>query len=279
MLKRLTAGLCFLAACHAPTRAAVTAGAPPAPAPLRIVTVDYAFDSVPDTVAAGNRIVELVNHGHQSHMIALEHIDSGHTMDEFVHAVQADSNVTWIADHGGPNLTLPGDSTKMEVALPAGVYAITCWVLDSAGKPHVMLGMMKALNVVATTAVDQPDPVTDDTVALTRYRFTLGHPLTAGAHVLRIENADSQAIDHDFVILHILPGHTVDDAMHWLDTMQGTPASFETAGSVSGIGPGQHVELFANLVSGNYAIVCLMPDNGDGKPHYRHGMVSPFTVE
>ncbi len=277
MFKYLTVGLAVLCACHAPVKPALLDAA--APTPLRIVAVDYAFDSVADTVSGGNRTVRLVNHGHQAHMVALLRMDSTHSVPEFVRELQAGRTPTWVVDHGGPHLTLPGDSTTMDVALPAGSYAITCWVLDSAGAPHISIGMIRPLEIVPPTGTEQSEPIADDTVQLTSYRLALAHPLTAGAHVLRIENVDSGSIDHDMVVVHLLPGHTLVEAEKWLDTTEGTPASFDTPGGVTGIVPGHHVDLDATLVPGNYAILCMMPDRGDKKPHYRHGMVMPFTVQ
>jgi uncharacterized cupredoxin-like copper-binding protein len=276
MFRYLAVSLLLLCGCHVAGKSAPAAVS--AATPLRIVTVDYAFDSIADTVASGNRMVTIVNHGHQAHMVALYRLDPGHTVDEFLHEVRARRTPGWAVDHGGPNLTLPGDSTTMEMALPAGTYAITCWVLDSAGAPHIMIGMLKGLDVAPRSAVDEPDPITDDTVRLASYHLLPSHPLVAGPHVLRVENIDSGTITHDLMIMRITPGHTLDEALDWLDTMRGTTTAFETAGSVSGIEPGGHVALFANLSPGNYALLCLMPDHADGKRHYRHGMVSPFTV-
>lgn len=277
MFKYLTLGLVGLCACHTPDKASPMAVT--TPTPLRIVAVDYAFDSVADTVAGGNRTVRLVNHGHQAHMIALMRMDSTHSVAEYVRELHAGHSPVWVEDHGGPHLTLPGDSTTMEVTLPAGSYAITCWVLDSMGAPHIKIGMIRQLDVVQSSGAAQPEPVADDTVTLTSYRLALAHPLTAGAHVLRIENVDSGTIDHDLVIIHVLPGHTLDEVEDWLGTTHGTPVSFDSPGGVTGIMPGHHAELYATLVPGNYAILCMMPDHADSKPHYRHGMVSAFTVQ
>ena len=34
-----------------------------------------------------------------------------------------------------------------------------------------------------------------------------------------------------------------------------------------------------DLVPGDYALLCFVPDMHDGKPRLMHGMVKPFTVE
>jgi hypothetical protein len=34
-----------------------------------------------------------------------------------------------------------------------------------------------------------------------------------------------------------------------------------------------------DLASGNYGLICFVPDAKDGKPHLAHGMMQDFKVE
>jgi plastocyanin len=275
MIRPLALLAVILTACRAAPTATKSALAE---APIRITAVDFAFGNLPDTISSGEHTVRLVNTGREPHMVAFTEIDSSHTVADLIHAIAANQDVKWAVEHGGPQMTPPGDSVTTMLELPAGLYAVICWVPDSAGRPHVALGMIKALEVVPDTAPSVAEPVADDTLATRSFTLAASHPLTTGAHVLRVDNVDGAGVNHDVLIVRLRPGHTVDEAMTWLDSFHGSPATFDVVGGTTGIPPGQHVELPLTLINGQYAVLCIMPDSA-GKGHFRHGMVTTFAVE
>jgi hypothetical protein len=42
--------------------------------------------------------------------------------------------------------------------------------------------------------------------------------------------------------------------------------------------PGDRELFGVNLEPGEYALLCFVPDDEDGKPHIQHGMAKQFTV-
>src|SRR3989442_1095938 len=57
------------------------------------------------------------------------------------------------------------------------------------------------------------EPATDVTIKLTDYDFQLSQPLTAGKHVVRVENTGAQA--HEIVIAALSAGKTLQDFIAW----------------------------------------------------------------
>ena len=51
---------------------------------------------------------------------------------------------------------------------------------------------------------------------------------------------------------------------------------------VSGFGdfyPGKEAWVELHLTPGKYFIICGVEAKADGRPHYKHGMVSEFTIQ
>jgi hypothetical protein len=88
---------------------------------------------------------------------------------------------------------------------------------------------------------------------------------------------NSAAQPHEVEVVRLAPGKTAQDLAAWMQNMQGPPP----ASAIGGIAAMEHgtVQSFtADFTPGNYVLVCFLPDAGDGKPHFMHGMVHPFTV-
>lgn len=274
-LRRLAAAILVLAACRGETglrgAPATTGGS------IRLVATEYAFAGVPDTVQAGWHKVLVVNQGAEPHMSVLARLDSGKTVAEFVAAMKADSNVGWAPEFGGPNAVFPGDSIAAAVHLSAGRYVVVCFVPDSAGRYHLLDGMISPFTVADNGQPAMAEPAGADTIHLTSYQIAFTSPPTAGTHVYRVENHDPGATHHDLVIVRLADGKTRQDAIAWLGA-SGGPPPFAVAGATTGMLPGFHDYVYLNLRPGEYLALCFMPDAADGKPHWLHGMVQSFTV-
>src|SRR5712691_3280239 len=116
---------------------------------------------------------------------------------------------------GGSNAVTRGDTAIATQMLEPGSYLFVCWIPSLDGVPHVMKGMMHPL-VVTAGAAPAPaaaQPAADVTIRLTDYDFQLSQPLTAGKHVVRVENTGAQA--HEIVIAALTPGKTLQDFIAW----------------------------------------------------------------
>src|SRR5207244_2767581 len=112
---------------------------------------------------------------------------------------------------------------------------------------------------------------------LTDYDFQLSQPLTAGKHVVRVENTGAQA--HEIVIAALSAGKTLQDFITWeAGGEKGPLPTGEWLGGVTTLDVGGHSQFAATFAPGSYLLLCFWPDAKDGKPHIMHGMAKQITI-
>src|SRR6266480_4896978 len=222
------------------------------PSLITITATDYAF-GVPDTVPAGLTTFRLVNQGKELHHANLVRLGEG-------------------------NAVTLGDTGVATQMLEPGSYVFVCWIPSLDGVPHVMKGMLHALLVTPGAAASSAaEPATDVTIKLTDYDFQLSQPLTAGKHVVRVENTGAQA--HEIVIAALSAGKTLQDFIAWeAGGEKGPLPTGEWLGGVTTLDVGGHSQFAATFAPGSYLLLCFWPDAKDGKPHLMHGMGKEITV-
>jgi hypothetical protein len=270
------AGLAAIAACNRP--------APQAKGPnvVTITTTEYAF-AMPDTVPAGLTTLRLVNQGKELHHASLVRLGEGKTMADFQTGLAAAMKrhappPPWMTLVGGPNTVTPGDTGVTTQNLESGRYVVVCWIPSLDGIPHVMKGMFHPLAVTAPAAPSiAAELATDVTIRLTDYAFQLSQPLSAGKHVVRVENTGAQG--HEIVIAALAPGKTVQDFTAWEAGGENGPVpTGRWLGGLTTIDAGAHSQFTTTLAPGNYLLLCFWPDAKDGKPHIEHGMAREIAV-
>src|SRR2546430_12882741 len=193
---------------------------PPRPAGRNVVTItatDYAF-GMPDTIPAGLTTFRLVNQGKELHHASLVRLGAGKSAAAFqaglAAALQSHAPPpAWMAFVGGPNAVTVGDTATATQVVEPGSYVLVCWIPSLDGTPHGMKGMLHPLVVTASAAPVAPAPAADVTITLTDYDFQLSQPLTAGRHVVRVDNVGAQG--HEVVIAALAPGKTLHDFIAW----------------------------------------------------------------
>lgn len=269
-------------AMKAPAASATPAAAPAAPAAIRQVSFtaqDYSYTG-PDTIAGGVIRIDLENKGPSVHHLTLVRLDPGHTFAEFkaglMHMKPTTPLPPWAHFVGGPNAAMPGGSSNATLDLQPGNYAMLCMIPAADGQPHFMKGMIRALTVTAPTGPAATLPAGDDTIQLVDYGYVPAHPLTAGHHVLRVVNNGKQW--HEMLIIKLDPGKTAMEFGNWADGgLKGVPPG-SVLGGVTGMEVGHQEDVDVDFAPGSYALICFMPDVKDGRPHYLHGMIYPFTI-
>jgi uncharacterized cupredoxin-like copper-binding protein len=243
-----------------------------------VTAADYAFQA-PDSITAGLEMFHLVNQGPSIHHIQIVQLDSGKTLADLMTALKNPGPPpAWAHMIGGPNAAAPTgvDTTVAYLTLAAGNYALICLVPDSAGVPHFVKGMARALVVTPSAATPATEPQADVVVHLTDYAFAVTGSLTAGTHTIRVVNDGPQA--HEMVMASLAPRKKATDLVKWVDAgMRGMPPG-KPIGGTSALDPHGHVTLAATFAKGNYALICFLPDAKDGKEHSQHGMVKDLTV-
>lgn len=259
-----------------------TPAAAPAAREVTIRANDYAFEA-PDTIEAGLTALHFVNEGSTVHQAQLVRIDSGRTVREAVAAAIASAKLPpWLVPAGGPTGTNPHGAVTETQELAPGNYLLLCFVDLPGHVLHTRRGMLHPLVVTAARRPDAAPPHPDITVTLRSYAFDLSAPLTAGPHTFRVAFTPGDAQPHEFVLLRLEPGKTMQDFRTFLAQAEaGTakgPPPMHTVGGVSAIGPGVEAYFTADIAAGDYVLSCFVVDAGDGKPHFLHGMMQAIHV-
>ncbi len=181
-----------------------------------------------------------------------------------------------VKDWGGPNITMPGDSSEAIVQLQPGRYGLSCWINATDGKPHVMKGMLSLIDVKRTSR-GSVEPYADLVLHAKDFSLAFHTEPTTGHHLVRFENTGPQ--EHDVQIVRLRPGETVEAIRKWAAAgLVGAPPVGQLVGGAVGIDRGNRVWFPLDLRPGRYAMFCFVPDAKDEKPHILHGMVREFTV-
>jgi uncharacterized cupredoxin-like copper-binding protein len=246
----------------------------PDPAPMQemaVATADFSF-AAPRTVPAGLTRIVLRNQGSTYHHVQLVRLAPGHTYEEYLERLAArDFAPAWATFVGGPESPEKGREAEATVMLAEGEYVIMCLISGADHVPHVAKGMSAPLTVGPPAT-----PVADVRMILREYAFEIEPTLSAGRHTLRIENRGTQV--HHVAIVKLGRGRTAQQALEWAASLEGTPPD-HILGGTTGIAPGLTNHVTMDFESGEYALICFVPDTKDGKSHARHGMIRQITVQ
>jgi uncharacterized cupredoxin-like copper-binding protein len=274
-------GLALLGGCTKAEKpaeqAAAAPAAAPAPAPpptVHVVANDFSFQA-PDTVAGGLTTFHLMNSGKELHQVVLLRLAPGQTMADLKKMNLMAPPPPELHLIGGPSPVVPGGTAAATVDLAPGQYVMLCGIPSPDGTPHMAKGMMRALTVTAPTGPIAA-PVPDVTITLTDYKFTPSAPLTAGHHLIKVENTGTQW--HEMTFVKLQPGKTVQEFAKWGEKLVGPPPGAPING-ISSLSVGEVNYIEVDLTPGDYGFLCFLPDVKDHKPHLAHGMIQQFTVK
>src|SRR5437016_14097066 len=252
------------------------------PSLITITATDYAF-CVPDTLPAGLTTFRLVNQGKELQHANLVRLGEGKTVGDFHAGLAAAMKnhtppPTWMGFAGGPNAVTLGDTGVATQMLEPGSYVFVCWMPALNGVPHFVKGMLHPLLVTPGAAAPAAaEPATDVTIKLTDYDFQLSQPLTAGKHVVRVDNTGAQA--HEIVIAALSAGKTLQDFIAWEAGGENGPLQTGAwLGGGTSIDVGGHSQFAVTFARGSYLLLCFWPDAKDGKPPIMHGMAKQITI-
>ena len=241
---------------------------------------EYGFRGA-DHLDPGMVNFQLVNTGKESHQMQLVRLEEGHTAAEFAAAIKADPVHVpgWSRLVGGPNGVVAGERASTLQVLTPGDYVLVCWMPNAAGIAHLNLGMTKSVTVTAGAPEPAPEIVPDITITLADFSYKLSKPITAGNHIIRVDNGGHQV--HETLVVQ-LPAKGSVKAFGAALT-PGKPSSGpppgKPIGGVVGLAPGDHGFFQMAFTPGHYGLLCLFPDQKTGKPHFEEGMTLEFDVK
>lgn len=237
---------------------------------------DFAFDA-PDTIQSGPTTFRLVNEGPDLHHVQLVRLEGGHSFDDLMKYMAANGQPpAWSVEVGGPNTPNPGAESNGSLDLKPGEYALLCVIPAPDGQPHVMKGMSKPLTVVPATGPARAMPEADVVMTLDDYSFAAAPEIRAGQRTIRVENRAAQP--HEVLFAKLAPGKTAADLLGWITKPQGPPPA-DLLGGTTAFRAGESNTVSIDFQPGEYALLCFIPDAGDGQPHVAHGMVRQITVQ
>jgi hypothetical protein len=267
---------------HPPTPAPTEASSQPAGSTLpeiKVDAADYAY-TAPETVNAGWVRVILSNSGQEPHHVQFLRLNDGVTIDQFEQALkQAEGPALAMTKQvGGVGAIHPGGTAQSVINLPAGQYVILCLIPSPSDHvAHHAKGMIKGLTVQDAKAATGAEPAANLTVRLQDYTFDLPAALPAGPLTIKVINAGPEA--HEFNLLKLADGKTLEDVTKFLSGEASGPPPFAPVGGMNGLGVGVTGYAEVNLEPGKYVAICNIPSpKAEGHPHFMLGMIKEFSV-
>jgi hypothetical protein len=221
------------------------------------ITAGDFFFTAPDSVPAGLTTFQLKQIGAFTHDLSILQLPPGKSVAEFAALVEAGEPRPWAKNLGGPGFIDPPLSTNVTLVLEPGMYALACFVTTPKDPPE-HLRMVKPLQVVASTTALSREPPTDLVIRILDDGYEFSPSLSAGRHLLRVENATTQR--RLFRMERVLPGRTPEEAIAWGRqrlTVPDTVRPTESKGRLSGFEPGQHLIMTVDLEPGTYLVSSL----------------------
>jgi hypothetical protein len=247
---------------------------------ITLTAIDYAFDA-PEAIPAGWTTFRLVNRGTQLHTAQLVRLEEGHTLSEFLVAYEhawrtIGPRPKWGKRMGGPGAVEPNGSSNATMYLEPGNYAWYCPMNIEDGVPHVFGKGMARPFVVQPPESPTPKrgPQSTLVIQLSDYAFTLSAPVTAGRHVIKLENVGVEP--HELGLIRLAPGKTLEDFRAWARDFQGPPPG-QVLGGVNALATGAEAYFEVELTPGDYVLLCFVTAP-DGRPHADHGMIQGLRV-
>jgi hypothetical protein len=114
---------------------------------VEMTLVDYDFKlSAPLT--AGHHVIRVTNGAKQPHELVFVRLEPGKTPEDFARWGEHQVGLAPGTLHGGISGIMPGTVAYVAVDLPAGDYALLCFVPDMKdGKAHYVHGMKKRMKI------------------------------------------------------------------------------------------------------------------------------------
>jgi uncharacterized cupredoxin-like copper-binding protein len=251
--------------------------AAPVAAPPRVIQIaahDFSY-TMPDSLPAGVYTFEMTNDGREEHHAVFLRLEQGKRLADLLAAMRPDAPFpSWAVFIGGPEGPTPGRTARATMPLAPGRYAVLCFIPSADGAPHFAKGMTKEFTVTGKR-LEGSLPRADAELVLKDYDFAFSKPLRAGRQTVEVRVLNGQP--HEIAVHKLAPGKTLTDYLHWLQKPEG-PEPARLWGGIAPIAAGESAQFTLDLEPGEYALLCHIPDQKDGKPHIMHGMARALTI-
>lgn len=245
---------------------------------IKIDAADFSY-AAPETISEGWVRVTLTNSGKEPHHVQFLRLNDGVTLEQFESTLKQGEGpaLAMTKQQGGVGAVAPGMSVEAIINLPAGQYVILCFIPSPTDHvPHHAKGMIKGLTV-SESSNTASEPTADLTVTMKDFNYDLPESLSAGPMTIKVVNNGPES--HEFNLLKLPEGKTLNDVTQFLKTPDGPPP-FIPVGGMNGLDVGMTGYLQLDLEPGNYVAICNIPSpKAEGHPHFTLGMIKVFTVK
>lgn len=259
---------------------AAACGGDEEPEQLTITATDFAF-AVEGELTPGTTEIRLENDGQFEHHVQLLRIDGDQTVEEAIEAIEGEPP-DWLTPYGGVAPLAPGESATVVDRLPAGRYALVCFIDEPDGVPHFAKGMVAEFTLRGDeNESDLPEAdieiVGTDDGSGSSYAFQAPASVEAGELNIRLSNEGTEG--HEVGLVRVPDGTTVEQLLGVFSGETEPPPGFDAVslGGVQGIDPGASQIATLDLEPGSYVLLCGIP-NAEGVPHAFLGMARALTV-
>lgn len=242
------------------------------------VAADYRYEG-PKVLRPGLHSIVLENVGAEPHHVQFARLEDGVSPDAFFGSLaeEGEAALRFVTLTGGVGMIPPGATAETLVEFPSeGTYVLLCFLPNAEGVPHLALGMADVIEVSgeATTA---EAPAADVEVRMFDFAYSMPDTVRAGLTTWKVVNDGPQP--HEMIVLKLNDGVDFAELLAHLQENgeHGMPAV--PIGGVQGLTEGHAGYWTYDLVPGEYAVLCVIPDPETGQPHLALGMIAPFTVE
>ncbi len=249
-----------------------------------IEAFDFGFKTL-GSIPGGLTRVQMKNTGKELHHAQFMLLNTGVSIEQLGAAFQKgpDAAFALATFPGGPGAVLPGGSSEVILNLKEGQYVLACFISGEDNIPHLAKGMLMPLKVTAPPAGAASAPAVNGTITMVDFNFDMPATIPAGKSMYTIANTGAQF--HEFNLVQIAPGKTVDDVKKFLDAPAGAPVSGPPPGlpigGMQALTRGNTGIVVLDLKPGDYAAICNVPDQSkpNGDSHLHLGMIKGFTVK
>jgi hypothetical protein len=256
---------------------------------LEIDATEYVFEISPDPSAPlkpGWTLLKFRNLGGEAHQAMFAQLKEGTDLAELAAAGAGDSSgasaIAFVNMLGGVSYIGAGQDTTAMVNLTPGILLAMCYVPDSKGVAHALLGMTSTLSVAAPSG--EPEPAAKPrgkklvgTIELAEDGYKFPDDLRKGWY--RVKNTDSDL--HEMALLRLGRSTSAKQTKTLVEDLaanKATKVTTEAVGGVGAISSGFDGYLYLDLAKGDYLVVDFMPDPGVPRPHMLDGYYARFTV-
>jgi uncharacterized cupredoxin-like copper-binding protein len=265
-----------------PTTTGLSTPAPePARAPIAnavtVTTPGMRYD-VSGSLRPGIAAITLTNTDDVAHMMAVARLKDGVTLTQVTDALaqSEEAAAKLLADspdtsYGTPSIVGAGQSTTVTALdLPAGHYALICFLPGSDGKPHWQMGMIDELTVAGDKATERPP--TRGTITIDDQGISLPAGFTGNGTFEVVNNGKAP---HGFSLAELDQGTGLADFAGHVGMAENSGQPVDggggvLVGGVDVLAPGQSAFLTLALRPGHYGYLSPSDMTGPQLPA-QHG--------